>query len=95
MNNSLYTHNTTKGCTYLAQDYDSRTSRISPAPYCGCVDMHEDSSFCTEHYPVVYQVGSGLRKRHKDIRVANTVWTLESLFHEVVAELEAEGVDFD
>jgi hypothetical protein len=49
------------------------------------------SSYCEEHYPIVYQVGSGLRKRHKDIRVADSVWTLESLFHEAVAELEAEG----
>lgn len=81
-------------CTYLGVDYDPRTSRISPAPYCGCA-TNGFSNYCETHYPVVYQVGSGLRKRHKDIRVAEAVWTLESLFHEVVAELESEGVDFD
>jgi hypothetical protein len=32
-----------------------------------------------------------LRKRKKDIRIAEAVHTMESLFHEVVAELEAEG----
>ena len=84
-----------KACTYLAPDYDARTSRISPAPYCGCKQMYRDSSYCEAHYPIVYQAGTAQRRRHKDIRVAEVVWTLESLFHEVVAELEGEGVDFD
>ena len=79
-----------KTCTYLGVDYDARTSRISPAPYCGCAS-NDYSSYCDVHYPVVYAVGSGLRKRHKDIRVAESVHTLESMFHEVVAELESEG----
>jgi hypothetical protein len=39
----------------------------------------------------MYQKGSALRKRHKDIRRAEAVWDIESLFHEAVAELEAEG----
>ena len=77
-------------CTYLGVDYDARTSRISPAPYCGCAS-NGYSSYCDAHYPVVYSVGSGLRKRKKDIRIAEAVHTMESLFHEVVAELEAEG----
>ena len=79
-----------KTCTYLGVDYDPRTSRISPAPYCGCAS-NDYSSYCDLHYPVVYSVGSGLRKRHKDIRTAEAVHTLESLFHEAVAELELEG----
>jgi hypothetical protein len=79
-----------KTCTYLGEDYDARTSRISPAPFCGCAS-NGYSSYCEQHYPVVYNVGSGLRKRHKDIRRAEAVHTLESLFHECVAELEAEG----
>jgi len=77
-------------CTYLGEDYDARTSRVSPAPYCGCAS-NDYSSYCDVHYPVVYSVGSGLRKRHKDIRIAEAVHTLESLFHEAVAELELEG----
>ena len=77
-------------CTYLGVDYDPRTSRVSPAPYCGSAS-NDYSSYCDLHYPVVYAVGSGLRKRKKDIRVAEAVHTMESLFHEVVAELEAEG----
>ena len=79
-----------KTCTYLGPDYDARTSRTSPAPYCGCAST-EHSSYCAEHYAIVYQAGTAHRKRHKDIRRAESVHTLESLFHEAVAELEAEG----
>jgi hypothetical protein len=78
-----------KTCTYLGVDYDARTHR-GPSPYCGCA-TNGYSSYCDTHYPVVYNVGSGLRKRHKDIRRAEAVHTLESLFHECVAELELEG----
>ena len=92
---TLYTTTNKQGCTYLAVDYDSRTSRVSPAPYCGCQRMYKDSSYCEAHYPVVYQEGTANRKRHKDIRVAEAVHTLESMFHDVVGELEGEGVDFD
>lgn len=92
---STNTYSSLQGCTYLAPDYDSRTSRVSPAPYCGCKTLYKDSGYCEQHYPIVYQEGTANRLRHKDIARANTVWTLESLFHEVVAELEAEGVDFD
>jgi hypothetical protein len=74
----------------LGPDYDARTSRTSPAPYCGCAST-EHSSYCAEHYAIVYQAGTAHRKRHKDIRRAESVHTLESLFHEAVAELEAEG----
>ena len=79
-------------CTYLAPDYDARTSRISPAPYCGCTLMREGSSYCNEHYPIVYKEGSGQRKRHKDIRSAAYVWDMESMFNEIVLELEAENI---
>ena len=87
----------TNECTYLATDYDSRTHdyMLTPTPYCACKTMYRDSAYCEEHYPIVYQEGTANRKRHADLRRANTVWTLESLFHEVVAELELEGVDFD
>ena len=76
-------------CTYLGAEYDARTSRISPAPYCGC-PTNGFSSYCEDHYPVVYKVGSGLRKRHADIRRANAVWDLESEFNAIVMELGAE-----
>jgi hypothetical protein len=83
---------TTTGCTYLAPDYDPRTSRISPAPYCGSTAV-EGENYCEQHYAVVYQVGTANRKRHKDIARAESVWSLESTFHDVVAELEDEGLE--
>jgi len=48
-------------------------------------------SYCEHHYPMVYREGSAQRKRHRDIRVANSVWDIASAFNEAVAELEAEG----
>jgi hypothetical protein len=85
---TTHTHGST--CTYLGADYDPRNARDEATPYCGCA-TNGYSSYCEEHYPVVYNVGSGLRKRKKDIARAESVHTLESLFHEVVAELELEG----
>jgi hypothetical protein len=40
---------------------------------------------------MVYREGSAQRKRHRDIRVANSVWDIENAFNEAVAEIEAEG----
>jgi hypothetical protein len=51
-----------------------------------------DRAYCEEHLWQVYQKGSNLRKRHKDLRVADNVHTLESLMNEAIAELEDEGV---
>jgi hypothetical protein len=86
----MTTHTHSSTCTYLGADYDPRNARDEATPYCGCV-TNGWSSYCDTHYPVVYNVGSGLRKRKKDIARAESVHTLESLFHEVVAELESEG----
>jgi hypothetical protein len=83
--------NTAQGCTYLAQDYDARTSRISPAPYCGCKQMYKDTAYCEEHYPIVYQVGTANRRRHKDIKRATYIQDISSLFNDIVVELELEG----
>jgi len=78
------------GCHWLGPEYDSRR-HMGPTPYCGCKTLVPGTLYCTEHYPQMYQKGSALRKRHKDIRRAEAVWDIESLFHEAVAELEAEG----
>jgi hypothetical protein len=51
--------------------------------------------YCTEHNSIMYQQGSALRKRHKDIKRASAVWDLESEFNTAVKELEEEGFDFD
>jgi hypothetical protein len=38
------------------------------------------------------QQGTALRRRHKDIRLAAQAQSIDSLFNDVVAELEAEGL---
>jgi hypothetical protein len=38
----------------------------------------------------VYNVGTAARKRRKEQRVAAAVWDLESMFNEIVLELESE-----
>jgi len=82
------------GCCYLGPDYDSRTHK-GPSPYCGVHDLVPGTLYCEEHHGMLYQKGSALRKRHKDIRKANNIRMIESLFNDAVAELEAEGFDFD
>ena len=39
----------------------------------------------------MYQKGTALRKRKKDIERAEAVWDIASMFNDVVAELESEG----
>ena len=71
-------------CTYLG---DSTTA-------CGHPTL-PGKSYCAEHYALVYQAGTARAKRKKDIRVANTVWSIQDAFNEAVAELEAEGYDIN
>ena len=77
------------GCTYLGPEYDSR-KWLGPSPYCA-KPVVEGYSYCLEHVDLMYQKGTALRKRKKDLARAAAVWDIESLFHDVVAELEAEG----
>jgi len=49
------------------------------------------SSYCEGHWPRVYQAGSALRTRHRDLRRAHSIWDAESEFNAAVAELEEEG----
>lgn len=48
-------------------------------------------SYCEHHVWKVYQEGTRLHKRRKDIRTASAVHFWESVFNEAVEELEAEG----
>ena len=49
-------------------------------------------SYCEHHIWQVYQKGTALGKRKKDIRTAESVRMWEDLFNEAVDELENEGV---
>lgn len=68
-------------CTYLG---NSTTA-------CGHPTL-PGKSYCQEHYSLVYKVGSGTVRR-KDIRTAEKVRLVESLFNEAIEQLEAEGFD--
>ena len=50
------------------------------------------SSYCAEHYAMVYKVGSG-RVRKKDTRQAQRVRLVEQLFQEAIDQLILEGFD--
>ena len=78
-------NNPQRTCTYIGPQH-SESSCDQPS-----IDLQQ---YCELHYPVVYNVGSAHRRRHKDSRVAEYVQDIGSLFNDVVAELEGEGVDF-
>jgi len=50
-------------------------------------------NYCEDHIWLIYQKGTNLRRRHKDIRVANAVWDWESEFNSAVQELVEEGFE--
>jgi len=50
------------------------------------------TSYCAEHYALVYKVGSG-RVRKKDTRQADRVRLVEQLFQEAIELLILEGFD--
>ena len=54
----------------------------------------EGTSYCAEHYSIVYQKGTANRKRKKDVKRANAVWDFESEINSIVEELEGEGLTF-
>lgn len=51
-----------------------------------------ESSYCLQHYGLVYKVGSG-KVRKRDTRQAQRVRLTQQLVQEAVDELEAEGFD--
>ena len=61
---------------------------------CSCSNAVEpDRAYCSEHLALVYQKGSGLRRRHREVRTVDRVRLVEELMNEAIAELEAEGFD--
>ena len=50
------------------------------------------TSYCADHYALVYRVGSG-RQRRKDTRQADRVRLVEQLFQEAIEILILEGFD--
>ena len=64
---------------------------IGTGPRCTAHAL-EGRSYCSEHYAVVYKVGSG-RQRKKDTLQAQRVRLVQQLFYEACDLLEAEGFD--
>lgn len=57
---------------------------------CGESPCVANSHYCETHYPRVYQLGSALYKRKRDLRKKNAYEQIMQLFEEAVAELAAE-----
>lgn len=57
----------------------------------GCSnDSIKGRSYCQDHVWLVYQQGTAVRRR-KDKHRADTVFELQDLFNQAMAELELEG----
>ena len=54
----------------------------------------EGRSYCEGHLWQVYQKGTALARRKKDLRTVDSVRTWQTLMDEAVQELEEEGWDF-
>ena len=81
-----------EGCCYLGPDYDPRKDRSGkPAPYCGRMDLQGDSLYCAEHYPLMYQKGTAVRKRPKKAKKQVVFEDLLQMIVDVHDELEAAG----
>ena len=74
---------TLKKCQYIG------TQQRLPGS-CINTDMHEHFSYCNEHWPLIYQEGSALKKRKKDIRVAENTWDIIAEFESVLQEIQLE-----
>ena len=77
------------GCQWIGAEQDPEQARVT---YCGCRELVRDTVYCTQHHPQMYQKGTALRKRKKDIRRADQCRDLVSLFNEAVEELVNEGI---
>ena len=72
-------------CQYIGPGADY--TRLQPT--CAHTSL-AGKSYCAEHYALVYQVGTGVRRK-KDTRRANTLREIISDLNDVYAELLDEG----
>ncbi len=75
---------TTTTCTYIGA--------MGLKPTC-CEPVVLGSSYCAQHYPMIYASGTKLGRRLKDASRAEALRQLVSDFNTVVEELESEGFD--
>lgn len=70
-------------CQYIG------TGRQQPG-VCSSKHMHGMSSYCTTHWPQIYQAGTALKRRKKDTKTAAAVWDVLSEIESVAAEIDLE-----
>jgi len=71
--------------------YTSVCSWIGNGEMCSASSA-QDSSYCVQHYGLVYKLGSG-KQRKKDTRTAEKVRLVQQLMQEAIDQLELEGFD--
>ena len=77
----------TEPCTYIGAE-QQRPGACTHTALAG-------SSYCTQHYAVVYKTGTAYARRLKDQRRADRIRDIMSDFDAAVLELESEGFDFE
>ena len=61
---------------------------------CACSEVPVvGRAYCETHLAQVYQLGSALRRRNRDLRTVDRVRLVEELLNEAILELEEEGFD--
>ena len=77
-------------CQYIGPAATEQSTRLHPT-----CSLHSVAgrSYCEQHLWCVYQKGSATARRKKDLRVAASVWDIESEFNSAVEELVSEGFD--
>lgn len=71
----------------VCQWIGSKNERCGHRPLAG-------RAYCEDHLWRVYQKGTALGRRKKDLKTVNSVRTWQTLMDEAVQELENEGYDF-
>ena len=72
-----------KTCQWISDD--------STTVDCHEAVMSEGKSYCETHHWQVYDKGTALRKRHKDIRTANAIWETESAINSAAEYEDDDG----
>ena len=70
--------------------YETTCSWIGEGEGCNCPSI-PNKSYCENHVWIVYNKGTGLGKRKRDIKRASAVLNVVSELDAAIAELEAEG----
>lgn len=73
-------------CQYIGPDQDP--IRQWPITYCGCRELVPGTSYCREHYGIMYMSGSRLSGKRKQRQIEAELRELE--LQRLIAEQEAD-----